>query len=38
MLGRLREEWTKLGITSPVQMPNLADDVPWRLHRRDSGR
>jgi glycolate oxidase FAD binding subunit len=30
MLGWLREEWTRLGMTSPVLMPNLASDKLWR--------
>jgi glycolate oxidase FAD binding subunit len=30
MLNQLREEWTALGITSPVLMPRLADGRFWR--------
>jgi glycolate oxidase FAD binding subunit len=30
MLGRLRDEWTALGMTSPVLMPNIAADRLWR--------
>jgi glycolate oxidase FAD binding subunit len=30
MLGWLREEWTSLGMTSPVLMPNLATDKLWQ--------
>ena len=30
MLEQLREEWTALGMTSPVLMPNLATDRLWR--------
>ena len=30
MLGRLREEWTSLGMTSPVLMPNVTTDEFWR--------
>ena len=29
-VGQLREEWTALGMTSPVLMPNLANDRLWR--------
>jgi len=30
MLSRLREDWTALGMTSPVLMPQLADARLWR--------
>jgi glycolate oxidase FAD binding subunit len=30
MLARLREEWTSLGMTAPVLMPNMATDKLWR--------
>jgi glycolate oxidase FAD binding subunit len=30
MLGRLREEWTRLEMSSPVLMPSLASDKLWR--------
>jgi glycolate oxidase FAD binding subunit len=30
MLGRLREEWSAIGMASPVLMPNLATDKLWR--------
>ncbi len=30
MLNRLREEWTALGVASPVLTPNLASDTLWR--------
>jgi glycolate oxidase FAD binding subunit len=30
MLGQLRQEWTALGMTSPVLMPNVAADRLWR--------
>ena len=42
MLGRLREEWTALGMTSPVLMPNLADRsalaMDFRVSRRRADR
>ena len=30
MLGRLRDEWSAAGMTSPVLMPGLATDRLWR--------
>jgi glycolate oxidase FAD binding subunit len=30
MLGRLRQDWTALGMTSPMLMPNLANEKLWR--------